>query len=119
VTFQWLGYYLRGATDRLDDSITYSNKFLALFPGDTDTMFNLAYAYLAKHCQEIKNKPQDADKGSENRTKGLELLAAALDVDPGFKDEVAKWPNHPELKYMDADDGFRKLAPKPQPKPPS
>jgi len=119
MTFQWLGYYLRGETGRLDDSINYSNKFLALFPGDNDTRFTLAYADLAKHCQEIKNKPQDADKGSEYRTKGLEFLAAALEVDPGFKEEVGKWPNHPELKCMDADDSFRRLAPKPQPKPPS
>lgn len=115
VTFQWLGYYLRGETDRLDDSINYSNKFLALFPGDNDARFNQAYAYLAKHCKGIKSQPQDVDKGSEYRTKGLDLLAAALDVDPDFKDEIAKWPNHPELKCMDDDEGFRKLAPKPQP----
>jgi tetratricopeptide (TPR) repeat protein len=116
VTFEWLGYYLRGDLDRLDDSIRCSNKFLALFPGDASARFNLSYAYFAKYCQEAQKKSSDSHKRSEYHAKALELLAAALEVDPGFRDKVADWPENPELKYIDGDRDFRDLAPKLPPK---
>jgi tetratricopeptide (TPR) repeat protein len=112
VAFQWLGYYLRSVPSRLDDSIHYSHKFLALFHEDNDTKFNLAYAYGAKYCQELK-KSGKTDQNSPNRIKALELLRQALAEDPKFEEKVAKkWIEEKKgFECMRGDPEFDKLVP--------
>jgi tetratricopeptide (TPR) repeat protein len=113
VAFEWLGYYLRSIPSRLDDSIRYSDKFLALFPEDNDTKFNLAYAYGAKYCQELKKSGKTNDQNSPNRSKALELLRQALAEYPQFKERVAKdWIEEKKgFECMRGDPEFDKLAP--------
>jgi tetratricopeptide (TPR) repeat protein len=115
VAFEWLGYYLRSVPSRLDDSIRYSDKFLALFLEDNDTKFNLAYAYGAKYCQELKKSGKTNDLNSPNRKQALELLRQALAEDPQFKEKVAEcWIEEKKgFECMRGDPEFDKLAPEP------
>lgn len=111
VAFEWLGYYLRSVPSRLDDSIRYSQKFLALFPEDNDTKFNLAYAYGAKYCQELK-KPGATNTDSSNRDSALKLLREALAEYPQFKEKVTKdWIEEKKgFECMSGDSEFIKLT---------
>jgi uncharacterized protein (DUF433 family) len=112
VVAQWLGYYLRSNPSRVDKSIEYSNKFLALFPGDNGTKFNLAYAYGVKYCQELKAKGSTSDPSSANRQKALEYLGAALSEYPDFKTTVAtKWIDEGKgFECLASDEVFKKLV---------
>ena len=111
VAFEWLGYYLRSVPSRLDDSIRYSQKFLALFPEDNDTKFNLAYAYGAKYCQELK-KPGATNTDFSNRDSALKLLREALAEYPQFKEKVTKdWIEEKKgFECMSGDSEFIKLT---------
>jgi len=108
VVNQWLGYYLRDIPARVDDSISRSKKFLALFPEDSATRFNLAYAYGAKYCYEKKNgskTPEHADK-----ERSLEFLETALTGEPKFTTKIEGWTKHEDLKCVAAD--FKKIIEK-------
>ena len=92
VVKQWLGYFLHSNPSRVDDSIKYSKQFLAFFPNNNDTLFNLAYAYTVMYSQELKKEGKTSDPASANRAAALQYLEAALRVDPEFKRTVSgKW----------------------------
>lgn len=111
VAFEWLGYYLRSVPSRLDDSIRYSEKFLALFPEDNDTKFNLAYAYGARYCQELKKSGTTVPDSSDH-DKALKLLREALTEYPEFKEKVTKdWLEEKKgFECMREDSEFKQLA---------
>lgn len=90
VVNEWLGFYLRSDPQRVDDSISYSKRFLCMFPDDSDTQFNLAYAYGVKHCQQVRTG-SPPDETSDTRRRALEYLSRALTLQPGFRHRVAKW----------------------------
>ena len=112
VAFEWLGYYLRSVPSRLDDSIRYSKKFLALFPEDNDTKFNLAYAYGAKYCQEFKKSGKGTNQDLSNRDEAIRLLRQALAEYPRFTEKVTKmWIEEKKgFECMSGDSEFKKLA---------
>ena len=87
---QWLGYYLRSVASRVDDSIACSKKFIAIFPEDNATRFNLAYAYGVKHCFE-KKKGGKASEQHADKERALEFLETALTHEPDFKTSVEEW----------------------------
>jgi len=66
---QWLGFYLRDSELRFEDAIRYSEEYHQQFPEETDTFFNIAYAYATKYCR--------VHRFSEDNTP-LELRAKAL-----------------------------------------
>lgn len=88
---QWLGYYLRFVEDRLDDAIRYSKDYHAIFPDETDSLFNIGYAYLQKYCKELRMSGQTELVESPNRVEGLAALKDGLRDQPEMKERVKKW----------------------------
>ena len=74
---QWLGYVLRFIPDRLDDSIRFSEQYHSLFPDESDTFFNVAYAYANKYKEEVLATGRQ-DLGSISRQRALAVLKEAL-----------------------------------------
>jgi len=85
LVLEWLGYYLRYIHDRLDDSIDYSKRYLANNPNDTDPLFNLAYAYGRKYCDELQGNGSSGIHESVNRTAFIANLKKALPDQPKMK----------------------------------
>src|SRR3989454_10403680 len=85
---QWLGYYLRFLPDRLDDAIRYSEEYHRLFPDESDSFFNVAYAYAQKYCLELRTAGTTEDTQSKNRASALSTLKEALREDPKMKKRV-------------------------------
>jgi tetratricopeptide (TPR) repeat protein len=112
VVNQWLGFYLRAIPTRVDDSISCSKKFLALFPDDSATQFNLAYAYGVKYTAERK-KGGKASEHHADKDKALHFLAAAAAQEPTFKTKVEGWLKKEELAAI-ADD-FKEVIDKEAP----
>jgi tetratricopeptide (TPR) repeat protein len=84
---KWLGYlYL--FVDRLDDAIRYCREYLAAFPDDIDSLFNIACAYAQQYCTE-QNSPETAAK---SREAALAMLKRALAKEPQYAETVrTKW----------------------------
>lgn len=89
---QWLGYYLLSRPDRLDESIHLSEEYHRLFPRETDSFFNIAYAYAQKYCQELRESGQTTIPKSENRQRALSYLKSALQDQPAMTAKLqARW----------------------------
>lgn len=89
---QWLGYYLLSRPDRLDEAIHLSEEYHRLFPRETDSFFNIAYAYAQKYCQELRESGQTTIPKSENRQKALSYLKSALQDQPAMTAKLqARW----------------------------
>lgn len=86
---QWLGYYMRFLPDRLDDAIRYSDRYHGLFPEETYSLFNIAYAYARKYGLELQSLNQAENLTSENRSKALSALARALKDYPKMRETIA------------------------------
>lgn len=96
---QWLGYYLRFLPDRLDDAIRYSREYHAVFPDESDTFFNEAYAYARKYCTELRASGEKSSPQSQNRLNALSKLRDAL-RDQGDMKEIVR------DKWTEAGEGF-------------
>jgi hypothetical protein len=111
LVWQWLGYYLRFLPNRLDDSIRYSERYHELFPDETDSLFNVAYAYCRKYCQGLVagEAPQAA---SASRQKALSALRQALRDQPDMKEKIrTEWiKDGAGLECMAGDDEFATLT---------
>ncbi len=79
---QWLGYYLRFLDYRLDDAIKYSLEYHRQFPSESDTFFNISYAYAAKHCGKTRSSSDAQDTFVEDRVRALSYLKEALSCKP-------------------------------------
>jgi tetratricopeptide (TPR) repeat protein len=89
---QWLGYYLLSRPDQLDEAIRLSEEYHRLFPRETDSYFNIAYAYALKYCEELRGKQQTSNLESENREKALAFLREALQDQPEMTPKIqTKW----------------------------
>lgn len=109
---QWLGYFLRFLPERLDDSIKYSQQYLAFFPDDSDPLFNIAYAYAGKYCHATTASDKSEAKKAENRRLALSTLKDALRDQPGMAETVrTKWtaPGKAFESFV-KDSEFRKLV---------
>jgi|SRR6185437_4709233 len=110
VVEQWLGYYLRSNPSRVDEGIQHSTRFLAFFPTDGDTAFNLAYSYGVKYCLSMRPGTPPDDTATAARNKSLEYLQKALDVCPEFGEKVEEWlKTKRELSCLRDDADFKKL----------
>lgn len=90
--YQWLGYYLRFLPWRLDDAIRYSQKYHELFPDESDSFFNIGYAYLLKYCIELRASEQQQILSSANRTQALDALKKGLRSQPEMKERIrSEW----------------------------
>jgi tetratricopeptide (TPR) repeat protein len=85
---QWLGYFLLSLPARLDDSIRYSQEYHNLFPSETDTFFNVAYAYGLKYCDELRTAGKTSDGQSANRAQALASLKQGLQAQPDYAETV-------------------------------
>jgi tetratricopeptide (TPR) repeat protein len=89
---EWLGYYLRFMPAALDDAIRYSEEYHRIFPDETDTFFNVAYAYAHKYCLELRASQKPEDLESKNRQTALSTLKEALRHQPKWVENVrSKW----------------------------
>jgi tetratricopeptide (TPR) repeat protein len=106
---QWLGYYLLFVPHRLDDSLRYSKEYLSAFPGDADTLFNVACAYAQKYCSEVR--PDKAEE-SPNRKMALSNLRDALSRNPGYAEIVrTRWTQKGEsFDCLASDAEFRAIV---------
>lgn len=75
---QWQGYVLRFLPERLDESIKLSEQYHALFPAESDTMFNVSYAYAQKYREELKASGAPSQPNSPNRQRALSVLKEGL-----------------------------------------
>jgi tetratricopeptide (TPR) repeat protein len=88
---QWLGYFLLNV-NRLDDAIKYSEEYHAAFPDESDALFNIAYAYAQKYCDELRTAGKDSLPASQNRASALSRLQEALRGQPEYAETVrTKW----------------------------
>jgi tetratricopeptide (TPR) repeat protein len=85
---QWLGYFLLFLPDRLGDAIRYSQEYHKLFPTETDSFFNVAYAYGRKYCDELRAAGKTADAQSANRAQALANLKEGLESQPDYAETV-------------------------------
>jgi tetratricopeptide (TPR) repeat protein len=106
---QWLGYYLLFVPYRLDDAVRYSSEYLNAFPGDADTLFNMACAYAQKYCSEAR--PDEAEE-SPNRKTALSTLRDALSRNPGYAEIVrTRWTQKGEsFDCLASDEEFRAIV---------
>lgn len=106
---QWLGYYLLFVPHRLDDAMRYCMQYLNTFPGDPDTLFNVACAYAQKYCGEVG---QDKADQSDNRKMALSTLRDALSRNPGYAEIVRiKWTQRGEsFDCFARDEDFRAIV---------
>jgi hypothetical protein len=89
---QWLGYYLRFNPERLDDAIRLSEEYHRIFPDETDSLFNIAYASAWKYCKELQASGQSENLTSENRRKAISNLRQALQDQPDMATKIqAEW----------------------------
>lgn len=106
---EWLGYYLRFLPNRLDDSIRHSQAYHELFPDESDSLFNMAYAYAAKYCEDIKKLGAGAP--SANRNSALSVLTAALREQPQMKEIIrTKWLQQKQFACLAQDPELRALV---------
>ncbi len=88
---EWLGFYLRYLPGRLDDAIRYSREYHQLFPEETDSLFNIAYAFAGKYCEELRVDGIEGKYESENRKQALSFLREALLDQPEMIQTVKRW----------------------------
>jgi tetratricopeptide (TPR) repeat protein len=81
---QWLGCFLLSVDGRADDAIRYSEEYHRLFPNESDSIFNVAYAYAQKYADELREKGQREDPQSHNRKLALANLRSALQRQPDY-----------------------------------
>lgn len=109
---QWQGYVLRHIANRLDESITLSEQYHSLFPDESDTYFNVAYAYANKYSEELGAARLPSKSDSANREKALSTLKLALSKQPDMLDIVrTKWTQPGEaFECMLHDPDFRAIV---------
>jgi hypothetical protein len=109
---EWLGYYFLEIPAWLDLAIKYSEEFHGFFPEESDSLFNIAYAYFKKYCEELRERGIPEDLESPNRLKGLEKLSEGRKFQPAYTDTLgAKWTKPGEgLECLAADQEFRSLT---------
>jgi len=107
---QWLGYFLVGVPDRLDDSIRYSQAYHAMFPNESDAPYNIANAYARKYCREVRAGGKEVDPG--NRQLALSNLKEALARQPAYADTVREKWTQPDGSFncLLHDQEFRSLV---------
>jgi len=116
LTLEWLGYYLRFIDGMEEESLKYSNRYLANDPDNTDVLFNIAYVYGRKYCHEMQHaatvdEKEHLRKVSHNREEMLLNLKRALLDQPKMKDTVRGWTGDPEsgLECLASDEGLLQL----------
>lgn len=85
---QWLGYFLLNIEGRLDDAIRFSEDYHKLFPTESDSVFNIAYAYAQKYADELRQNGKPIDLQSNNRKIALTKLREALRQQPEYLETV-------------------------------
>jgi len=89
---QWLGYYLLYVPNRLDDAIRYSEQYHRRFPDESDTFFNIAYAYGKKYCAAVRASGEKPGTQHEYRRLALQNLRDGLREQPDYAETVrVKW----------------------------
>jgi tetratricopeptide (TPR) repeat protein len=97
---EWLGFFLLNVQGRLDDAIRYSEEYHRLFPDESDSIFNIAYAYAEKYNEELRTSGKTEDLQSTNRSLALSRLKEALRDQPGYAETVrTKWTRQEEGFY--------------------
>lgn len=111
LVWEWIGYYLRSNPARADDAIRYCEDYHRMYPDETDSLFNLAYAYAIKYRTELKGLRAAEKLDSENRQKALDFLQTALQDQPEMKEAVQKWfqPGN-DLEFLLHDNDVRNLV---------
>ena len=109
---QWLGYYLLDIPSRIDDAIRYSEAYHALFPDESDSLFNVAYGYGEKYCAELCSAGLTEKLDSANRKQALTFLRDALRQQPEFAETVrTKWVEKGKgFECLSNDTEFRALV---------
>ena len=109
---EWLGFYLLDFPNKLDLAIEYSEQFHAFFPEESDSLFNIAYAYLKKYCAELLRHGKTEEPNSEARLKGLQYLREGKQFQPEYAKTIGeKWTaKGEELECLANDEEFRKLT---------
>ena len=108
---QWLGYYLRFLPYRLDESIQYSVEYHKLFPDESDTFFNISYAYGHKYCNELRASGKIEDLQSDNHLKAISNLRDGLRNQPKMAETVRKWiDSNTPLECLKNDKDFLSLV---------
>jgi tetratricopeptide (TPR) repeat protein len=107
---QWLGYFLVEDPDRLDDSIRYSESYHAMFPAESDALYNVANAYARKYCRELRTGKKPADP--KNRELALSNLKEALARQPAYATTVREGWTQPDGSFncLLHDQEFRSLV---------
>jgi tetratricopeptide (TPR) repeat protein len=94
---QWLGFFLLNVQGRLDDAIRYSEEYHRLFPEESDSIFNIAYAFAEKYDAELFGSGKKDDPQSTNRSMALSKLKEALHDQPEYAETVrTKWTREGE-----------------------
>ena len=61
-------------------------------PEDTDSLFNIAYVYGRKYCDELRKQGQKDNLKSDNRLNFIGALRQAVQDQPKMKEKIsAKW----------------------------
>jgi hypothetical protein len=109
---EWLGFYLLEIPGRLDDAIKYSEQYHCFLPEESDSFFNVAYAFLKKYCEELRQAGLKENLQSSNRTKGLAKLREGRKFAPEYSDKLGeKWTKSGDgLECLAHDKEFRSLT---------
>jgi tetratricopeptide (TPR) repeat protein len=109
---EWLGFYLLSVPGKLDQAIKYSEEYHGFLPEESDSFFNVAYAYLKKYCEELHKAGKTEDLNSPNRVKGLAKLREARGFQREYAETLgAKWTKSGDgLECMVHDKDFRSLT---------
>lgn len=111
LVWQWLGYYLRFLPNRLDDAIGYSERYHAIFPEETDSLFNIAYACCRKYCLGIATGGA-SDATAASRQKAFAALRQGLKDQPDMKEKIrTEWIKEGTgLECMGSDNEFKSIV---------
>jgi hypothetical protein len=109
---EWLGYYLLEIPAKLDVAIRYSEEYHAFFPDESDSYFNIAFAYLKKYCEETRESGEARNPQSPNRLSGLHNLTEGRKFQPAYTKTLGeKWTKEGEgLECLTSDTEFRSLT---------
>jgi len=111
LVWEWLGYYLRFLPNRLDDAVRYSERYHAIFPEETDSLFNIAYACCRKYCQEMASGTA-SDATAASRQKAFAALRQALKDQPEMKEKIrTEWmKDGTGLECLAGDNEFKSIV---------
>ena len=111
LVWQWLGYYLRFLPNRLDDAIRYSERYHSVFPEETDSLFNIAYACCRKYCQAMASGAA-SEATTAIRQKAFDAFRRALKDQPEMKEKIrTEWiKDGTGLECMAGDDEFKSIV---------